>query len=154
MGDVIRLRKHLSSKQQEIVQHAGVLLRPLAITDPEKLHALLADAYGNGFGSVPAFEQWWPAISGDDEYDPALLLIAADHNDQPIGLALCWNSGFIKDLAVAPAWRGRGIAEALLATAFNAFRRRGLLHVDLKVMSANENARRLYHRVGMVEVPL
>ncbi|WP_244522962.1 GNAT family N-acetyltransferase [Devosia sp. YR412] len=121
---------------------------------PEALHAILETAYANGFGSVPAFADWWLSITSDEEYDPALVFIAADETDQPIGLALCWTGGFIKDIAVSQPWRGKGIGESLLHAVFAAFKHRGLEHVDLKVMAANAPAICLYHRVGMVEVAL
>lgn len=154
MTDILRLRKYLSGSQAQPAWPQGVALRPLETADPEALHAILAEAYANGFGSVPDFVTWWPAVTGDSEYDPALLFIAADTARHPVGLALCWSSGFIKDVAVIPAWRGRGVAQALLLTAFRAFQHRGLPHVDLKVIAANAPALRLYLGMGMTEAPL
>ena len=154
MTDVLRLRKHLSSAQPAPFWPAGTHLVPVDNVAPERLHAILESAYANGYGSVPAFADWWHSITSDEEYDPALLFIAADASGQPIGLALCWSSGFIKDIAVRPDHRGQGIGETLLRAAFATFQQRGLDHVDLKVKSANTPALRLYRRLGMVEAPL
>ena len=56
----------------------------------------------------------------------------------------------MKDLAVRPSWRGRGLGEALLRAAFAEFRRRGVATVGLKVDADNPTgAVRLYERVGM-----
>ena len=82
------------------------------------------------------------------------MFVAVGAAGDPVGLAQCWTSGFIKDLAVVPPWRGRGIGDALLAEVFLEFRNRGLPHVDLKVGAANAPALSVYRRAGMIEVPL
>ena len=62
---------------------------------------------------------------------------------------------FIKDLVVHPLARRRGVAEALLMTAFWEFQRRGEKQVDLKVQTDNPTgAVRLYKKLGMREVPI
>lgn len=154
MTDSLRLRKHLLGDLAPPAWPAGTRLVALSAIDPQALHAILAAAYTNGFGSVPPFEAWWTGLTADSEYDPALVFIAADESNQPIGIAQCWTSGFVKDIALVSEWRGKGIGEALLREAFHAFRRRGLAHIDLKVMTGNASALALYRRVGMVEVPL
>ena len=154
MTETIRLRKVLEARMPTPIWPSGTRRIPLATADPRTLHAILVAAYANGFGSVPSHEKWWSNVSADTEFDPALVLIAADNDDRPIGLAQCWTSGFIKDIAVAQAWRGKGVGEALLLATFHAFHERGLPHVDLKVMAENVGAIRLYQRVGMVKAPL
>lgn len=153
MTDSLRLRKHLLANLAPPVWPAGTRLVALSAVDPQALHIILAAAYTNGFGSVSPFEPWWTGLTADSEYDPALVFIAADAHHQPIGVAQCWTSGFVKDIAVVTARRGQGIGEALLLEAFHAFRERGLAHVDLKVMTGNAPALALYRRLGMVEAP-
>lgn len=154
MTQILRLRKHLADAPPEPIWPTGARLLPLAETDPRALHTILVHAYVDGFGSTPPFDAWWPNLIADTEYDSDLVFIAADSSGQPIGLALCWTSGFIKDLAVVPQWRGKGIGDALLAEVFSTFHQRGLPHVDLKVVAANAPAIRLYQRAGMVEALL
>jgi ribosomal protein S18 acetylase RimI-like enzyme len=154
MAEVLRFRKILSETAPHPAPPAGLSFLPATEIDPAALHTLLADAYRNGFGSVQTFAEWWPSIISDEEYDPALLFTLADPSGQPAGVALCWNSGFIKDLAVAEPWRGRGLGNALLGAAFATFAQRGFRHVDLKVMAANAPAIRLYRRANMQEAPL
>jgi ribosomal protein S18 acetylase RimI-like enzyme len=68
-------------------------------------------------------------------------------------MAQCWTEGFVKDLAVRPAYRGRGLGEALLRAVFAEFARRGVARVRLKVDAGNPTgAVRLYRRVGMDEL--
>lgn len=155
MTDTLRMRRHLEGDIASAVAWPdGARLAALSEVDPRTLHAILADAYTNGFGAVAAFADWWSSVETDEEFDPALVFAAVGSAGSPIGLALCWTSGFIKDLAVVPAWRGKGIGDALLQTAFAAFHARGLPHVDLKVGAANAPALGLYRRAGMVEAPL
>jgi len=99
---------------------------------------------------VEPFPVWWRGLKGDAEYDPALCFIAVDDHGQIIGVAQCWTSAFLKDLAVSPAFRKRGLGSALLLTVFRTFRARGANCVDLKVEADNPTgAARLYGRHGM-----
>ena len=154
MTALLRLRKHLATDLPMPKWPTGSRLLPLAGAEPRDLHAILENAYVNGFGSVPPFEPWWTGLTTDSEFDASLVFIAADGDLRPIGVALCWTAGFVKDIGVVSAWRGQGIGEALLREAFRAFHQRGLTQVDLKVMTGNTTAVALYHRVGMVEAPL
>jgi len=154
MSQILRLRKHLTEAQPRPVWPVGTGLLPLARAEPRALHDILSAAYANGFGTISPLAEWWPALIADSEFDPGLVIIAADSANRPIGLVQCWTSGFIKDVAVVPDWRGKSIGEALLRQAFCTFRGRGVKQVDLKVMLANAYAVALYERLGMVEVPL
>ena len=152
MSDYIRLRQTPLLDEPAQSWPVGTRLLPLPEVDSDALYDLLTAAYSSGFGTLPPRAEWWPGVVADSEFDPGLVFVAADGDGTPIGLALCWSSGFVKDLAVRQDWRGRGIGEALLCTAFAAFSARGLAQVDLKVMTANAPALRLYQRVGMVAV--
>ena len=125
----------------------------LAECRPRDLHDLLVLAYREGGGSVAPFELWRTGLVEDEEFDPTLVIIAADENNKPVGMSQCWTGGFVKHLAVAPEWRNRALGEALLRTVFNAFAERGHRSVDLKVEADNIAAQRFYRRMGMVEVP-
>jgi ribosomal protein S18 acetylase RimI-like enzyme len=118
------------------------------VSDAQRLHALLVQAYRHGGGSVAEFATWLPQMTGDEEYDPALWTLA-ETPDGLVGACLCWTSGFVKDLVVAESGRGRGLGEALLRHAFAAFVARGTSSVELKVHGDNAAAIRLYERVGM-----
>jgi ribosomal protein S18 acetylase RimI-like enzyme len=115
-------------------------------------HALLAEAYSIGGGTVPSrFVQWWNGVSSDEEFDPGLCFVAMADDGSMAGFALCWTSSFVKDIAVAPAHRRKGVAEALLLAAFGELRARGHEQVGLKVETTNPSgAQRLYERLGFV----
>jgi GNAT superfamily N-acetyltransferase len=113
------------------------------------VHELLALAYAQGGGSVGAYAEWWRALVSDAEFDPSLCLLACDANGALAGVAQCWTSAFVKDLAVHPRWRRRGVGRALLLQAFAVFKHRGAHAVDLKVEAGNDAAVALYQNVGM-----
>jgi ribosomal protein S18 acetylase RimI-like enzyme len=57
--------------------------------------------------------------------------------------------GWVRSLGVKQAWRGRGVASALLENSFNAFIDAGLTHSMLGVDSENPTgAFGLYERLG------
>ncbi|MDQ7030243.1 MAG: GNAT family N-acetyltransferase [Ardenticatenia bacterium] len=56
--------------------------------------------------------------------------------------------GYIYDLYVEPAWRGRGVGRALLAEAERHSRELGCVELGLTVAATNVPARRLYEAAG------
>jgi ribosomal protein S18 acetylase RimI-like enzyme len=132
----------------------GVCLTPFTAAHAPAVHALLQLAYANGGGRVAPFAQWWQALCVDDEYDSRLCLMACGPGGVVAGVAQCWTSAFVKDLAVHPAWRRRGVATALLLTACHTFRERGAPALDLKVETDNPSGAVLFYRSrGMICVP-
>lgn len=130
----------------------GVRLVPFENEHGLAAHALLVAAYAGGGGAVPArFVEWWDGVSTDEEFDPDLCLVALADDGTMAGFALCWTSSFVKDIAVAPAHRRKGIAEALLLATFHKLSARGHEQVGLKVETQNPSgAQRLYERLGFV----
>jgi ribosomal protein S18 acetylase RimI-like enzyme len=126
----------------------GVSVRAFTPADAERLHSLLVHGYRHGGGAVAEFRTWLPQMTGDEEYDPSLWLLA-EAQSELVGAILCWSSGFVKDLVVRESWRGRGLGEGLLRCAFEVFAGRGESSVELKVHADNTGAIRLYERVGM-----
>ncbi|HEX4197810.1 MAG TPA: GNAT family N-acetyltransferase [Caulobacteraceae bacterium] len=156
MSDHIqRLRRDLADGVADPVWPPGFSVRAFAPDDAAAVHRLMRIAYARGGGGVGAFEDWWPGLRDDAEFDPDLCFLAVDGSGRIVGAAQCWTSAFIKDLVVHPDARQRGLGEALLLTAFAAFRRRGAAQVDLKVELDNPTgAVRLYRRLGMVDVAI
>jgi ribosomal protein S18 acetylase RimI-like enzyme len=67
-----------------------------------------------------------------------------------VGAVLNWQEGYVKDLAVHPHRRGRGLGKALMLQTFAEFARRGIPRVTLKTDSINPTqAWKLYARLGM-----
>jgi ribosomal protein S18 acetylase RimI-like enzyme len=111
-------------------------------------HELLMLGRQLGGGQVADFQPWMDAFDLDPECDRQLVFVIVDASGVA-GVAQCWTSAFIRNLAVHPRVQGQGVGRRLLEMAFAAFRQRRESHVDLKVLESNLTARRLYERVGM-----
>lgn len=151
---VHRMRRSLDEPVPSPVWPKGVRLVPFMPDDhARRIHSLLVTAYAHGGGSVAAFDVWWPRLRGDAQFDPALCLVAVNENNDVAGVAQCWTSAFIKDLAVAPAYRRQGLGAALLHEACRVFRERGAAFIELKVEADNPSGALLLYRAhGFEEV--
>ncbi|KUM26404.1 acetyltransferase [Mesorhizobium loti] len=147
----IRLRKRLDDALTAPHWPEGFVMRPFEHRDAQAMHALLQEVFDDSADGP--FDEWWERVSGDAEFDPDLCFLVIDGKGLLAGVALCWTSGFVKDLAVHPDSRRRGIGEALMRHVFLTFRDRGAAHVDLKTNTVrNTAAFRLYERLGMIPV--
>ena len=133
---------------------AGIELRPFSQDEQAYLVFQAEDeAFRDHWGHVPGhFENWKLRKLGREEFDPALWHIAWD-GDQIAGYAQTRyrnGVGWVGNLGVRRPWRKRGLGEALLLQAFDAFYKRGILQIGLGVDASNPTgATRLYQKVGM-----
>ncbi|WP_417491790.1 GNAT family N-acetyltransferase [Maricaulis sp.] len=150
----IHLRKHIdpATHYTPIWPDGLVLSRFEPQRHARAARALLNDAYAGGGGDVLAFETWWPALTADPEYRPELCFVAIDSATGALaGFAQCWSLGFVKDIAVAVPWRGRGLGRAMMTEIFRSFQLLGVTELDLKVAADNPSqALGFYQRLGMV----
>lgn len=147
-----RMRRMLDRPIAVAPLPAGTTMVPFAPAIARGAHAVIVAAYAEPALPVPTFEAWWDGLVTDSEYDPALVLVAAGQDGSIAGLAQCWTSAFVKDLAVHPGWQRRGVGTALLTRTFAAFAACGSPHVDLKVAVHNRAAQRFYRCLGMLPV--
>ena len=117
------------------------------------------DAHNEGFASHWEYrpltlEEWEERRFGRATFDPTLWWVAVA-GDEIAGVSMCEmkrdpDQGWVGALSVRPAYRRRGIADALIKTAFAEFFRRGQRRVGLGVDAENlTGATRLYERAGM-----
>jgi ribosomal protein S18 acetylase RimI-like enzyme len=133
----------------------GVEAAPFDLADAEAFHAALNEAFAEewGFAAEP-FKTFRERRLGAERFDPGVCWVAKERGEI-VALSLNdWKRngdwGWIGSLAVRPAWRRRGLGEALLRASFGEFWRRGERRVALGVDSQNPTgATRLYERVGM-----
>lgn len=153
-GNACRMRRMLDGPTRQPRWPSGIAVGTLRnIDDARAVHALLSLTYGAAGQALPDFDAWWGRLSGDAEFDADLCFLAIDQTGGLAGVAQCWTSAFLKDLAVRPDMRRRGLGEALLRHCFATFAARGAPHLDLKVELDNPTgAIRLYERVGMIRV--
>ena len=135
----------------------GIGLHPYTDGDAESLRAALNEAFAdNPFYERVTPERFRAFYLGARGFDPTLWLLAWD-TDALAGFVLAFPEhagdstlGYIASLGVRPAWRKRGLREALLREAFRELHARGLRKVQLGVDAENQTgALRLYERVGM-----
>jgi mycothiol synthase len=147
--EVVRMQADLAGPAPAPRWPEGVSARTYADSDAEAVHAVLEEAFAESAEEVPPFARWHPWMTNDPGFDPGVWFLA-EAAGELAGVCLCWREGWVKDLAVRPAFRGRGLGEALLRAAFAEFRSRGLATVGLKVDADNPTgAVRLYERLGM-----
>jgi ribosomal protein S18 acetylase RimI-like enzyme len=132
----------------------GIALRTFEPKDAKRVHGLLDEAYlGWDRRYVPmAHDSWVRWMTGDSEFDASVWWLA-ERDTALLGCALFWNTGWLKDIAVAASERGRGLGAALVQQGLAEFSRRGAAAVGLKVDAANPTgAVRLYARHGFATV--
>jgi len=133
----------------------GFRIEPFSSELARAFHGALEEAFEDHWEYQPTpFEQWWERQIARPDHDPSLWFLvrtgdevtAATRNDPERS-----GGGWIGALGVRRAWRGRGLAKALLLHSFREFHRRGQRRVGLGVDSENATgATRLYESVGMV----
>ncbi|GIH80294.1 GNAT family N-acetyltransferase [Planobispora longispora] len=154
-----------------LVDHEGPVAEPAAPTgitlragDADEVrrhgHAVQQAGFAEHFGFVPkGFDEWFADLDASSNTDWSQLLVAyAD--GEPAAMLLGTdmfagdeNCGYVRQLAVLPAFRGRGLGRFMLRTAFAADARRGRVGTYLHVDANNSTpALDLYLSVGMRQV--
>jgi ribosomal protein S18 acetylase RimI-like enzyme len=121
--------------------------------DAELIHSLLEETFAEHWGFRPlTYEQWRKQSYERSDTDLSMWFLAME-DDEPVGFLIgraMDGLGWIGDLGVRKAHRGRGAASALLRHSFSDFKRRGLSKVGLGVDASNETrAVHVYENVGM-----
>jgi len=149
--EVLEMAVDLDEPPPEPPLARGVTVRTYTDADAHAVRGLLDDAYAGWDEAYVPFthEDWLAFMTDHDTFDPEYWFLAEDDGELA-GVCLTWKEGWIKDLAVEPAARGRGVGELLLRHAFARLYQRGARKVGLKVDAHNPtSAIRLYERVGM-----
>lgn len=85
-------------------------------------------------------------------FDRRCTGVAATQGGVPFGILLCSRCGpgqaFLVEVAVDPAWQGRGVGTALVARTLDLLSRSRVADVSLGVTISNTAALRLYERAG------
>jgi GNAT superfamily N-acetyltransferase len=106
-----------------------------------------------------AYAEWMLEESAQNQG----AVVIAESEGAVIGLLTCWRAEdasditvvpearvhlYISELFVAEAWRGRGVAGALLAAAEGHARSIGIAQVTIGSLATNASARRAYAKAG------
>lgn len=130
----------------------GVVVRTYRDEDARAVHGFLELAFAENNESVLPFDEWLRFMTDHDDFDAAFWHLAEDGGEL-VACALTWKpfegTGWLKDLAVHPAHRRRGLGAAMNAVAAAAYREAGVTRMGLKVDADNPTgAPRLYARLG------
>lgn len=131
------------------------------VSDKRPIFNVRRTAFQDQFGHVDRpfeeeYAEWLHRWEGDGSFRPELWFLAME-GETIAGVCLCKPShngeddrGWVSTLGVLRAYRRRGIGEALLYTAFNAFYQMGKKRAGLGVdASSLTGAATLYKRAGM-----
>jgi mycothiol synthase len=147
------LRISLEEPQDPPEPVDGVAIRAYRESDARAVHAMVDAAFSEWPGREPEpFEVWAPQVFAHAAFAPDLSPLAFDGNEL-VGAVISYDvpeasEGWIHQLATRATHRHRGIARALLRTAFGAFRERGRRVAGLSTDSRT-GALGLYEKVGM-----
>jgi mycothiol synthase len=131
---------------------AGYAIRELEPgRDEQAAYQVVEDAFNEWPDREPSgYDDWAAAVLGRPGFAPWHLLLVV-HGDEVVGachLVMSGDTGWVNQIAVAREHRGRGLAQALLATAFAAARSHGAPRAELSTDSRT-GALGLYEHLGM-----
>ncbi|GAB4514496.1 MAG: GNAT family N-acetyltransferase [Anaerolineae bacterium] len=132
---------------------AGFVRRPFVASQLEAVMAAKVEAFQDHWGEQHDTIEEWQYTIDQDNFDASLWWVIYD-DDQIVGTLLSYpfneRSGYVSIVGVRPAWRKRGLAQAMLTQCFATYQERGFEDVYLDVDSdSSTNALALYQRVGM-----
>ena len=132
---------------------AGVAIRAYRPSDAREVHRVIDASFSEWEGRDPdPFEVWAPQVIAHPAFRPELSPIAID-GDEIVGVVISCDypelgEGWIQQLATRASHRRRGIAQALLLTAFGWFHEAGRRVAGVSTDSRT-GALGLYEKVGM-----
>ena len=148
------MQRPIDASFRPIAPPDDVRIRPYAAGDDDQLGWELIDqAFAGHFGMDPmSLKDYLHDVIESDSWDPSLAAIA-ELDGTPVGIVTCSllaPVGWIGDLGVIEAGRGRGVGRALLEYGFALLAARGASRIQLNVDSANATgATRLYEAARM-----
>lgn len=163
----LQLTRDLADPVVEVELAAPLRLVPYAPEWTEATRVARNASFRDHWGSQPVLEEQWASFVGRSVSRPDLSFLAIAEGesgaDEVAGLVISsvneedweasgYSSAYVDLVGVTRAWRGKGVARALLATALSAMAGAGLEKAVLDVdLESPTGALGLYTGVGFVE---
>ncbi len=156
----LELRRSLDEPIAEVPLDLAIV--PFDRSLSERVRVARNDAFRDHWGSQPTNEEQWDSFVGRSTFRPELCAIAMA-GDEVVGFVIVtvteedwpgqgFSSAYIELVGVTRAWRGRGIAPAVLARSLQLMADAGLEKAVLDVDSDSPTgALGLYTGLGFVE---
>jgi ribosomal protein S18 acetylase RimI-like enzyme len=151
---VMRFKIDLERRPPEPVEPPeGVVLRGYRSEDAPAVRETMTEAFEGHRRYTPRrLDEWLDLRLRHPAFDPGLWRVA-EADGEIVGAALVYDvgeTGYLSNVGIRKAWRGRRVAPALLADAFVALRERGQMRVLVSVdADAVPAAIHLYEEAGM-----
>jgi ribosomal protein S18 acetylase RimI-like enzyme len=151
---VLRLRIDLEARPpDQPAPPADVELRGFAPDDADAVREVMQEAFeGHHRYTLRRFDEWLDLRLRHPAFDPSLWRVAVV-GGEIVGAALVYDvgrTGYLSSVGVRQAWRGHGVAPALLRDAFVRLRERGQMRVVVSIdADAAPAAAHLYEEAGM-----
>jgi ribosomal protein S18 acetylase RimI-like enzyme len=151
---VLRFKIDLAHRRPEPVDPPeGVRLRQYTPNDAGEVRETMNEAFEAHRRYTPRrLDEWLDLRLRHPAFDPGLWRVA-EADGEIVGAALVYDvgeTGYVSNVGIRKAWRGRRVAQALLADAFDALRERGQMRVLVSVdADAVPAAINLYEEAGM-----
>lgn len=153
-----RMRRELDGTEGGLPLPVGVTIAGVDVEDEAQMrefHAVYVESFASHFGFEPNTHDAWRAHLKAAKGTPYDQWLVARADGVVVGVMQAGDmaaegGGWVRNLGVLTAYRGRGVARALLDQAFAVFHARGFTWAGLGVDTQNETgAYRLYESVGM-----
>ncbi|MFZ4573441.1 MAG: GNAT family N-acetyltransferase [Phycisphaerales bacterium] len=153
----------------EVEVTAGVVIRGAVAADVERVLPMVAGVVAlheewdsARYGALPdvieRYRRWLPGRASDPrsvflvaEAPAALVGFVVASVESNIPIYKVEEFGFVHDMWVEPAWRGRGIARGLATACVERFGAMGVRQIRLETAWRNEGARRVFRAAGFRE---
>lgn len=125
----------------------GLVIRPAAPSDAPGIAELEIETSGHPWSKE--------SILHDITESNIAVVISAELDDKLVGYADVWNiagEGQLNNIAVTGAARGNHIGQKMMEYLFDALRESGAIEMSLEVRVSNTPARRMYEKLGFVNL--
>lgn len=151
--DLVRVFRRMEVPLADAVAPSDQRVRRVTPGDLSEVWRVHQESFADHYDFVPmTYDAWRRAYVESESYRPGLWWLA-EEGGAVAGMLVGQvhdEKGWVKTVGVLPSARGRGLASALLRTAFAAFRDLGYDKAGLGVDSDNTTgAMALYERLGM-----